>query len=61
MKNLSNIAQCYKDNYEEARNGVQKLIDRKRLRKLTENVGKHKKLWKNLKSVDIRVENFKNF
>ena len=49
-----------KDNYKEARNEVQKLIHTKKKicfeSKLTENIGKPKKLWNCLKSLRLKFE-----
>ena len=49
-----------KDNYEEARNGVQKIIRTKKKAyfesKLTENIGKPKELRKSLKSLGLKFE-----
>ena len=50
-----------KDNYNEARNEVQKLIHTKIKAyfesKLTENIGKPKDLWKRLKSLGLKYYN----
>ena len=49
-----------KDNYEEARNGVQKIIRKKKKAyfesKLTKNIGKPKELRKSLKSLGLKFE-----
>ena len=49
-----------KDNYKEARSEVQKLICTKEkayfARKLAENIGKPKELWKSLKSLGLTFE-----
>ena len=49
-----------KGNYKEARNEVQKLFRIKKKayleRKLTENIGKLKELWKSLRSLGLKFE-----
>ena len=49
-----------KDNYKKSRNEVQKVIRTKKKayfeRKLTENIGRPKELWKSLKSLDLKFE-----
>ena len=51
-----------KDNYEEARNEVQKLTGTKKKAylesKLTENIGKPKELWKSLKYLGLKYDRF---
>ena len=48
------------DNYKEVRNELQKLIRIKKKayfeRKLTQNIGKSKELWKSLKSLGLKIE-----
>ena len=50
-----------KNNYQEARNEVQKLCLYKEKiliqRKHSENIGKSKELWKNLESLGLKFEN----
>ena len=51
-----------KDNYEEARSEVQKLIGTKKKAcfeiKLTENIGKPKELWKCLKYLGLKYDRY---